>query len=131
VDETHIRVAGQWTYLYRAVDSAGDMINFMLSPKRDLTAAKLFLHLALSGTGGIRSRVINVDGHPAYARAIDDLKRSGDLGRCCRYRPCPYLNNVIEIVFTQMTKPKFFAVRMGGNYVADLDFAIGHQDAVY
>jgi IS6 family transposase len=96
VDETYVRVAGNWTYLYRTVDSAGDTIGFMLSPKRDLTAAKLFLRLALSGAGGIRPRVINVDGHPAYARAIDDLKLSGDLGRRCRCRPSAYLNNVIE-----------------------------------
>jgi len=81
---------------YRAVDSAGDIIDFMLSPKRDLTAAKLFLRLALSVTGVIRPRVINVDGLPSYARAIDDLKLSGDLGRRCRCRPSPYLNNVIE-----------------------------------
>jgi transposase-like protein len=116
---------------YRAVDSAGDTIDFLLSPKRDLTAAKLFLRLALSGTGGIRPRVINVDGHPAYARAIAELKRAGDLGRHCRCRPSPYLNNIIEIVFTQMTKPNFFAVRMSGDYVVDLDFTIGHQDAIY
>jgi len=77
-------------------DSTGDTIDFMLSPKRDLTAAKLFLRLALSGTGGIRPRVINVDGHPAYARAIAELKRSGDLSRRCRCRSSPYLNNVIE-----------------------------------
>ena len=96
VDETYVRVAGNWTYLYRAVDSAGDTIDFMLSPKRDLTAAKRFLRLALSGTGGVRPRVINVDGHPAYARAIAELKRSGDLGRRCRCRPSPYLNNIIE-----------------------------------
>ena len=96
VDETYVRVAGNWTYLYRAVDSAGDTIDFMLSPKRDLTAAKLFLRLALSGAGTNRPRVINVDGHPAYARAIAELKRSGDLGRRCRCRPSPYLNNVIE-----------------------------------
>jgi len=51
VDETYIKVAGTWTSLYRAVDSAGDTIDFMLSPKRDLTAAKLFLRLALSGAG--------------------------------------------------------------------------------
>jgi transposase, IS6 family len=62
VDETYIKVAGKWTYLYRAVDSIGDTIDFMLSPKRDLTAAKLFLRLALSGTGGKMPRVINVDG---------------------------------------------------------------------
>ena len=49
VDETYVKVAGNWTYLYRAVDSAGETIEFMLSPKRDLIAAKLFLRLALSG----------------------------------------------------------------------------------
>ena len=88
VDETYVRVAGNWAYLYRAVDSGGDTIDFMLSPKRDLTAAKLFLRLALSAAGGIRPRVINVDGHPAYARAIAELKRSGDqIGRAsCRER---------------------------------------------
>jgi transposase, IS6 family len=70
----HVLVAGNWTYLYRAVDSAGDTIDFMLSPKRDLTSANLFLRLALSGTGGIRPRVVNVAGHPAYARAIGEKK---------------------------------------------------------
>src|ERR1017187_726804 len=49
VDETYVRVAGSWAYLYRAVDSAGETIDFMLSPNRDLMAAKLFLRLALSG----------------------------------------------------------------------------------
>jgi transposase-like protein len=96
VDETYVRVAGKWAYLYRAVDAAGDTIDFMLSPKRDLTAAKLFLRLALSGAGGIRPRVINVDGHAAYAGAIAELKRSGDLSQRYRCRPSPYLNNVIE-----------------------------------
>ena len=91
-----MRVAGSWAYLYRAVDSTGETIDFMLSPHRDLTAAKLFLRLALSGSGGNHPRVINVDGHPAYARAISDLKQSGELGRRCRCRPSPYLNNVIE-----------------------------------
>jgi transposase-like protein len=47
VDETYIRINGQWTYLYRAVDSAGDTIEFLLSPKRDAIAAKHFLQLAL------------------------------------------------------------------------------------
>jgi transposase, IS6 family len=96
VDETYVKIAGAWAYLYRAVDSTGDTIDFLLSPKRDLTAAKLFLRLALSGTGGKRPGVINVDGHPAYARAIDELKQSGDLGQRCRCRPSPYLNNILE-----------------------------------
>jgi hypothetical protein len=78
------------------VDSVGETIDFMLSPQRDLTAAKLFLRLALSATSGNGPRVINVDGHLAYARAIAELKQSGELGRRCRCRRSPYLNNVIE-----------------------------------
>jgi hypothetical protein len=68
---------------------------FMLSPKRDLIAAKMFLRLALSA-GGPPPQVINVDGHPAYPSAIAELKQSGELGRLCRCRTSPYLNNVIE-----------------------------------
>jgi hypothetical protein len=44
----------------------------------------------------INDRVINVDGHPAYSRAIAELKSRGELGRHCRYRPSPYLNNIIR-----------------------------------
>ena len=95
VDETYIRLGGKWAYLYRAVDSAGDTIDFMLSPNRDLIAAKHFLQLALSRTER-RPRVINVDRHPAYASAISELKESGELGGRCRCRPCPYLNNILE-----------------------------------
>jgi len=95
VDETYVKVAGNWAYLYRAVDSAGETIEFMLSPKRDLIAAKLFLRLALSGVGR-PPRVINVDGHPSYASAVAELKQTGELGRRCRCRTAPYLNNVIE-----------------------------------
>jgi transposase, IS6 family len=69
VDETYVRVGGEWAYLCRALDSAGGTIDFLLSPKRDLTSAKrdltsakLFLRLASSGTSGVRPRMINVDG---------------------------------------------------------------------
>jgi transposase-like protein len=48
VDEIYVKVAGQWPFLCRAIDSAGETIEFMLSPKRDLIAAKMFLRLALS-----------------------------------------------------------------------------------
>jgi transposase, IS6 family len=95
VDETYIRVAGRWTYLYRAIDSAGSTIEFLLSPYRDLIAAKGFLQLALSA-GLVRPRVINVDGHPAYASAISELKHSGELPRQCICRLSPYMNNIIE-----------------------------------
>jgi transposase-like protein len=95
VDETYLKIAGTWAYLYRAVDSAGETIEFMLSPKRDLIAAKLFLRLALSG-GGPPPRVINVDGRPAYPSAVAELQQSGELSCRCRCRTSPYLNNVIE-----------------------------------
>ena len=96
VDETYVRVAGTWTYLYPAIDSVGNTIDFLLSPKRDHTAAKAFLQLATLQADARRPRVINVDGHPAYPGAIEELKRSGDLGRNCRCRRTPYLNNILE-----------------------------------
>ena len=65
------------------------------SPNRDLIAAKGFLRLALSA-GQTRPRVINVDGHPAYASAIRELKQEGELGLNCQCRPSPYLNNIVE-----------------------------------
>src|SRR5919107_2419728 len=93
VDETYICVAGQWTYLYRAVDSAGNTIDFLLSPYRDTVAAKGFLQLAIAQAGRIQPRVINVDGHPAYPAAVADLKGSGELTWRCRCRRSRYVNN--------------------------------------
>src|SRR5688500_2142395 len=95
-DETYIRIAGQWTYLYRAVDSAGKTIDFLLSPYRDAVAAKGFLQLAIAQAGRIQPRVINVDGHPAYTSAVADLQWSGELNRRCRCRRSPYMNNILE-----------------------------------
>src|SRR5436309_8115883 len=77
VDETYVRVGGMWTYLYRALDSEGNTIEFMLSPYRDRIAAKHFLQLTLRRVGHLRPRVINVDGHPAYPSVITELKRTG------------------------------------------------------
>ena len=95
-DETYIRVAGRWTYLYRAVDSAGNTIDFLLSPYRDAIAGKGFLQLAIAQAGRIQPRVINIDGHPAYPAAVGQLKRSGDLGLNCQCRRSPYMNNILE-----------------------------------
>ena len=96
VDETYIRVAGQWTYLYRAIDSAGNTIDFLLSPYRDTFAAKSFLQLAIAQAGRIQPSVINVDGHPAYPVAVEQLKDSGELNRTCQCRRSPYINNMVE-----------------------------------
>jgi IS6 family transposase len=96
VDETYVRVAGRWTYLYRAVDSTGATIDFLLSAKRDAAAAKRFFQKALRSAGHPRPRVINVDGNPSYPKVIAELKRTGELGRRCQCRPVRYLNNVVE-----------------------------------
>lgn len=48
MDETYIKVSGQWKYLYRAVDRAGDTVDFLLTAKRDLAAARLFLERAIN-----------------------------------------------------------------------------------
>ena len=95
-DETYLRVAGKWAYLYRAVDSTGDTIDFLLSAKRDAAAAKRFLQKALRSPSHPRPRVINVDRNPSYPKAISELRRTGELSRCCRCRPIRYLNNIVE-----------------------------------
>ena len=74
VDETYIKVKGKWIYFYRAVDSNGDTIDFMLSSKRDRKAAKRFFKKALSSNHNQISRVITVDKNPAYPPAIDELE---------------------------------------------------------
>ena len=82
--------------LYRAVDSTGPTIDFLLSARRDAAAAKRFFQKALRAPGHPRPRVINVDRNPSYPRVISEWKRAGELGRRCRCRPVRYLNNVVE-----------------------------------
>jgi IS6 family transposase len=96
VDETYIRVKGKWTYLYRAVDSAGATVEFLLASHRDAAAAKRFFQKTLRSPGRRRPRVINVDGNPSYPKVVTELKQEGQLGRRCRCRTCPYLNNIVE-----------------------------------
>ena len=96
VDETYIRVKGKWVYLYRAVDSSGATIDFLLSAKRDAAAAERFLTKALGGENHPAPRVINTDKHAAYPPAIVGLKAAGVLEENCQHRPVQYLNNVLE-----------------------------------
>ena len=77
VDETYIRVKGKWVYLYRAVDSTGATIDFLLSAKRDTAAAKRFLAKALGGRNHPHPRVINTDKEAAYPLALVELKAEG------------------------------------------------------
>jgi transposase-like protein len=92
VDETYIRVKGKWVYLYRAVDSSGATIDFLLSAKRDAAAAERFLAKALRGENHPAPRVINTDEHAGYPPAIVRLKAAEALEENCRHRPVQYLN---------------------------------------
>ena len=70
VDGTYIRVKGEWRYLYRAVDSTGATLDFLLSAKQDAAAAKRFLAKALGRASHPTPRVINTDKHAAYPPAL-------------------------------------------------------------
>jgi transposase-like protein len=94
VDETYIKVRGQWVYLYRAVDKEGRTVDFLLSRRRDIVAAKQFFSRAVKQHGA--PRVITLDGYAASHRAVDKLKAAGRLPRRVRVRSSKYLNNVIE-----------------------------------
>lgn len=97
VDETYVRVAGQWTYLYRAVDAQGAMVDFYLSKTRDEAAAKLFFRKALSEPGRVLPEVVRVDGNITYPIAIRALQRDGLLPNSCQCVGCaPGENNRIE-----------------------------------
>jgi transposase-like protein len=96
VDETYVRVKGRWTYLYRAVDSYGRTIDFLLSAKRDATAAKRFFRQALSQPHTANPRTITVDKNPAYPRAFSEMKENGAPWHFARLGQSKYLNNIVE-----------------------------------
>ena len=93
-DETYIKVNGRWTYLYRAVDKQGRTVDFRLSERRDVAAAKAFFRKAMKHNG--TPRVITLDAYAASHRAIADLKAEGTLPKRIRVRSSKYLNNGIE-----------------------------------
>jgi transposase-like protein len=96
VGETYVKVKGRWTYLYRAVDSRGQTIDFLLSAKRDAEAAKRFFRKALTQPHTANPRTITVDKNPAYPKAVAELRDDGELGRSSRLRQAKFLNNIIE-----------------------------------
>jgi transposase-like protein len=96
VDETYIRIKRQWVYLYRAVDSMGATLDFMLSISRDADAAERFFRTVLDAGHTALPRVITVDKHAAYPLAFDALQHDGTLPETCLLRQCKYLNNVVE-----------------------------------
>jgi transposase, IS6 family len=89
-------VKARWCYLYRAIDSTGATIDFLLSALRDAATAKRLFRRALSDPSHPQPRVINTDKARSYASAITEMKAEGSLRRRCRHRPVQYLNNILE-----------------------------------
>lgn len=92
-----MKVRGQWTYLYRAVDKFGHTVDFYLSPTRNAKAAKRFLGKVLNGLKNWENpTVINSDKAPTYGIAIMQLKVEGKCPSELVHRQVKYLNNIIE-----------------------------------
>ncbi|PVE22513.1 IS6 family transposase [Microvirga sp. KLBC 81] len=96
VDETYVRVGGQWKYLFRAVDKYGELIDFMLSDCRNTRAAYRFLRKTLNTTGDHPPSSITTDKLASYPKAIRRLQKEGHLAPHVEHRTSKYLNNIIE-----------------------------------
>ena len=96
VDETYVKVKVRWMYLYRAVDSRGQTIDFLLSVKRDAAAAKRFFRKALAQPHTVNPLTSTVDKNPAYPKAVAQMKQDAELWRISRLRQVKYLNNTVE-----------------------------------
>jgi transposase-like protein len=96
VDETYVKVKKIWMYLYRAVDSQGNTLEFLLSATRDAQAATRFFAKALNASHTVAPRVITVDKNAAYPKAFRELKSEGAILTSSTLRQSKYLNNLIE-----------------------------------
>ncbi|CDZ76819.1 Integrase core domain protein [Legionella massiliensis] len=101
MDETYIKIKGQWMYLYRAVDKEGNTIDFMLSEKRDEAAARAFFFKAI-GSNGVPEKV-TIDKSGANKAGIDTINRTlallfmmGGVFLQIGVRQIKYLNNIVE-----------------------------------
>ena len=91
-DETYIKVKGQWKYLYRAVDKEGNTIDYLLTAKRDMKAAKRFFKKAIGSNEAPEK--INIDKSGANLAAINSYNETGKEN--IEARQCKYLNNIVE-----------------------------------
>ena len=103
-----VKVKGQWKYLYRAVDSFGNTLDFLLRGQRDASSAQRFFRKVLSACHSQMPRVINVDKNAVYPLAVDKLKASKQLPNTSQLRQIKYLNNLVEQehrFIKRLTKP--------------------------
>lgn len=92
MDETYIRVRGHWKYLFRAVDTDGHAIDFLLTAKRDATATLRFFRKAIRHHG--KPKVVTIDKSGANTAALATLNASKPADE--RVRESNYLNNLVE-----------------------------------
>jgi transposase-like protein len=93
MDETYIKVSGQWKYLYRVVDRTGDTVDFLLTSKRDRAAARRFLEQAFN-LHGVPDK-ITIDKSGANTAAIESVKVDACVD--ILLRQSKYLNNIVEL----------------------------------
>jgi transposase, IS6 family len=96
MDETFVRVGGKQMYLFRAVDSRGQTVDFYVSETRDREAAKLFLRKALANPDNRPPYVFATDGLRSYPAAIREMKADAEIRSTCRHRTRRYCNNPVE-----------------------------------
>ena len=89
VDETYVKVAGQWRYVYRAIDQFGQVIDVFVSPRRDTAGARRFFERAI-GTTRVTPIEVTTDRAAAYPPVLDDLLPA------TWHRTDQYANNRIE-----------------------------------
>ncbi|MBP2642938.1 MAG: transposase [Firmicutes bacterium] len=96
MDETYLKIKGKNAYLYRAVDSEGNTIDFYVSEYRDKDAAKKFFEKALKARHNQQPRVITTDKYAATEIAINEMIYAGNISSKITIRKIKYLNNLIE-----------------------------------
>jgi IS6 family transposase len=96
LDETYIKVGQQWKYLYRALDKEGNTIEFMLSAKRDIAAAKRFFRKMMRADHRRLPFSISVDKHASYPDAFTASQEEKILPKDCNLRRTKYLTNIVE-----------------------------------
>ena len=92
MDETYIKVRGQWKYLYRAVDKAGDTVDFLFRARRDKVAAHRYFEKAIDQNGAPDTVTVDKSGANLAALQAINAERETPI----KIRQCKYLNNIVE-----------------------------------
>ena len=121
VDETYLKVRGKWCYLYRAIDVDGNLVDSILSEKRNMEAAQQFFKQAVAIVGHAPERV-TTDGHASYPRAIREI-----LGSDILHRTNKYLNNLLEQDHRGV-KQRYYPMRGFGSFEAAARFCCAFDE---